>query len=315
MAETTPIDVGEIKSVKFKRTVAKKTYVYGTGRGIRASVDLTDNFTPTMNGLLAQLDAVLNKAMNDAGHAIGEAVLESYNKNKNFYSNSDMTRTIKLFFGRKISTLEETGKLRKSLENYDVKVERNGTASFKLHVLWNFPTVEGTGLFPESRKRRAFKYIWVHEFGSANMTKRAYSYASDRGNIIFGIKNKQWLLQRRPFYISGLREGCMRASTIITAALAPYLYLLSKHKVYKRKKLPSPFPDVVPTTTPVGYSLYWVPPTVALAYIGAASDFLGYLQGSFTESALFSYVRQFGWGQFGMTKKSMRRQFRHALWR
>jgi len=276
------------------------------GGGLVLNATLYEDFTPRVNNFLALYDRQIVMGLLGMGKAMKEGVKNSYKTKRDLFPQSTTTMQIK----RGATGLKDTGRLESAIEDSGgIEIIQTAPHQYTLHVFWDFPDSSTGGIYPEGRADKKHIYVWTQEFGSANMKRRA-TKPSETGLV--GIRTVDWQLEPRPFFVDGLHAGAQAGLTFLVSQVAPLYDMMTQPGVKK----PSQMLGVLPTLKPgiMEAPFYFVPPTMALAYIGAGSDLMGVWSGSFTAPMIFGWTRQMAWGQTGITKKTQRRKFRKGIW-
>jgi len=283
------------------------------GDGLVTMVRIIDEASPQIQATLQTIKPATSTALMAMGETIKESVKKSFNRAQYEHADHPVTVRYKMLTGGSPMALEETGALKEALDSCDVKLSFKGKRQ-SVTIAWDFPSAEGTGLAPGSRKDNSFMYFLAQEFGSTRMKKRLFVRDYE-----MGIEDKRWTLTPRPFFIRGVQEGTKAGEASMATALSSTVNMQGGIMRVKGKFMGydslgvSVFPSLVPHTM-FGMGMYFVPPSRYYAVMGASGDLMGALKGSFSEKSTYGYIRQMLWGQVGFTKKSSRRKFRGRLW-
>lgn len=284
------------------------TRAYARGSLI-AQTYVKDEATPILVKTATTAHPAFVASIKAAGLALKKRIALEFRRAQYTYTNTSTTRALK---GGK-PTFEDSGALKTAMTDVTSGVEvteMGGNVSLK--VSWDIPESGGTGLLPELRQNNEFEYFWVHERG-ATMSR----LATPDGAVV----RKMWHLRPRPWFQSALQEAGKQAGQAMAQLYGRAISGLVIPAVEARKFgwwgtsfLPMQAPwQVLPMTA--RESAMWVaPPSGAYKYFGALADMGGVFAGAFTEAAILSYIRQYAWGQIGVTRKTVRRKVRRRLW-
>lgn len=327
MALTKSINLGKSKNWSVPRnTFAKQLGSAGNNAGLSIQTTVYDEVTPALDYLNTNWHPAIANGLMQAGMALKQSVRSAYFKFRAAYPNAPLTVELK---GGK-PTLEETGALREAMSDLSgIELSAN-LQKAQVKVWWDLPESGGTGKFPDFRKNNNFEYIWAQEFGSPRMSKRVrYIFKQEyfetgtggvykaRGNEKkLGIVTGLWVLEARPFFVRGMQDGAQKALGMLIANIAPVLEEFKRWKTPRYKPLGISMAPESPLPKAAWGSLVWyaLPPSSMYKYIGIVSDLHGVWDSTFSERAVWAYVRQYAYGQGGATRKSVRRKFRRKVW-
>ena len=172
--------------------------------------------------------------------------------------------------------------------------------------------------------RGGFPYVFAHEFGViagrfrffgrstvarrfVSRTTRAGRFSTRRGGG----------LPRRGFIREGLVLAGGEVSEAFGGAIGTIRAIISQPSQatgVQITEISQPGLGAFRVFTPTFFLFAFLPPTILLSYIGLASDIVSLLKFSFTSATTALYVRSYALGQFGLTPKTRRRQFRRRLY-
>lgn len=218
--------------------------------------------------------------------------------------------------------LHDSGRLERAMKAVATGIQPINTPQLKgVKVTWQIPESRGTGEYPQFRGNNEFEYMWVHEFGSNRMSKKLIFASGMRGNFEgagysgYIVVDREWKLQKRPFFFKGMETGRKKALVILRQGIIEYFVTHMQSPRYKPRWLQTALVPQLAPTGMIGFGMYFAPPSSLYKYPGMFGDFMGVASGAlFTERAIAGYIRQYAWGQIGMTRKSMRRKFRRKLY-
>lgn len=296
--------------IKLPKGVYSKTPSVRVGMekfGGKAEIRITsyvsvDEVTPAVTMAEESSHILLKIGMYNAAAAVKEQVIKAYENAQTIYH--DSPTTTKLKGGG--SALKDSGDLERALKGAKITMFDDGNV-VKASITWDIPEAGTKGIMGAFRKNKNFEYLWAQETG-ANMSKIARPDAAV-------IEDANWVLTPRPFFLNAIQSSRTVAARAVASSYAPVIDTMLRSKRlpvrgFGLKLVENPF-----STSTIGFLMYFVPPSILYAYVGAAGDIMGAWSGALLgEKQMFGWGRQYMWGRIGATKKTIRRKFRRKLW-
>ena len=172
--------------------------------------------------------------------------------------------------------------------------------------------------------RGGFPYVFAHEFGvlagrfrffgRSTAARKFISRTTRAGRVSV---RKGGGLPRRGFIREGLVLAGGEVSEAFGGAIGTIRAIISQPGQATGVQITTisqPGLEAFRVFTPTFFLFAFLPPTILLSYIGLASDIVSLLKFNFTGATAALYVRSYALGQFGLTPKTRRRQFRRRLY-
>jgi hypothetical protein len=251
-------------------------------------------------------------ALRVAGACVKNGVRQQFVETSMSSHNNPLTLKIK----GGLPPLYDTGRLSTAIMNSGGVNVIAGANTAKCIVTWNMPESKTSGIRGWLRKERDFEYIRALENGAKMSIRASYMWEKNlkSGQLMqYSLKLVDWYSAPRAFFVKGCREG-MRIGAQAGARIMKPLADMLASDIPSIGNMPRFSPDVSAPATVLGMGMYFAPPTSLYKYFGIYGDLRSAWSGSFGDEAIFGFMRQYGWGQIGATKKSARRKFRRSIY-